>query len=67
MSDSIWRQCSNCKKGIPHGAIYYVCSVSTCNRKRNSLVFCSVDCWDAHVPIANHRKAVAVEETAPRS
>ena len=66
MSESIWRECSNCKKPIRHGQEYHVCSVSTCNRKRNSLVFCSIDCWDAHLPDANHRRAWAVVETAPR-
>jgi len=64
---SKWRLCSNCKKEIAHGAIYYVCSVSTCNRARNSFAFCSVDCWDAHLPIVNHRKASAIEERAPKS
>jgi hypothetical protein len=67
MSDSVWRTCSNCKKPIHHGQLYQVCSVSTCNRKRSSLVFCSVDCWDAHLPDANHRQAWAVEERAPRA
>jgi hypothetical protein len=67
MSESIWRECSNCKKPIRHGQKYLVCSVSTCNRKRNSLVFCTIGCWDAHLPDANHRQAWAVEETAPRA
>jgi hypothetical protein len=62
----IWRECSTCKKGIRHGQAYYVCNVSTCNRKRTGYVFCSVDCWDAHLPLVNHREAWAVEETAPR-
>lgn len=67
MSDNVWRECSTCKKPIHYGQKYQVCNVSTCNRKRNSYVFCSVDCWDAHLPLANHREAWAVEETAPRS
>lgn len=29
------------------------------------LFFCSVPCWDAHVPEARHRDAWAVQETAP--
>lgn len=62
----VWRECSTCKKPIRSGQKYWVCSVSTCNRKRSSYVFCSVDCWDAHLPFANHREAWAVEETAPR-
>ena len=62
-----WRECSECKKPIAHGQKYFVCNVSTCNRKRNSYVFCSVHCWDAHLPLANHREAWAVEEQAPRA
>jgi len=49
------------------GAIYQVCSVSTCNRKRTGLVFCSVACWDSHLPTANHREAWAIEKRAPRA
>jgi hypothetical protein len=65
MNRSFWRECSICKKPIAYRANYQVCSVSTCNRKRTGLVFCSVDCWDAHLPDARHREAWAVEETAP--
>lgn len=61
----IWKTCSSCKKDIPYRASYYVCSVSTCNRKRTGYAFCSVDCWDAHVPMMNHREAWAEERTAP--
>lgn len=62
---SEWKRCSTCKKGLPFGALYYVCSVSTCNRKRTGLFFCSVECWEVHLPMARHREAWAVEETAP--
>jgi len=70
MSDNdpkTWRACSSCKKPIAHGAMYYVCNVSTCNRKRTGLVFCSVDCWDSHVPMMRHRDSWAEERTAPAS
>ncbi len=60
-----WRICSTCKGPIAYGARYWTCSVSTCNRKRTGLVFCSVDCWDAHVPVLRHRDAWAEEQTAP--
>lgn len=60
-----WKRCSTCKADIAFGATYYVCSVSTCNRKRTGLTFCSVACWDQHVPLMRHRDAGAVEETAP--
>lgn len=49
------------------GQKYWVCSVSTCNKKRTGLVFCSVGCWDAHVPMMNHREAWAEERQAPAS
>lgn len=62
---STWRSCSRCKKPIAHGATYLVCSVSTCNRARTGLVFCSMECWDAHLPIARHREAHAEELVAP--
>ena len=66
-SDSVcWRRCSTCKAEIGFGRPYFACSVSTCNRKRTGLVFCSVDCWDAHLPTARHREAWAVEKVAPR-
>ena len=29
------------------------------------MVFCSMDCWDAHVPLAGHREAHAEERSAP--
>jgi len=60
-----WRRCSACKEPIALGAHHYVCSVSTCNRKRTGLVFCSVSCWEVHLPVANHREAWAVEARAP--
>ncbi len=62
---SVWKPCNVCKQPIALGATYWVCSVSTCNRKRTGLSFCSVSCWDAHLPFANHRESWAVEERAP--
>ncbi len=60
-----FRLCSTCKRPIPFESTYYVCSVSTCNRRATALYFCSVPCWDAHVPEARHRDAWAEQETAP--
>jgi histone H3/H4 len=57
-----WKSCSSCKKPIPYGGKYYTCSVSTCNTARLSLVFCSMACWDAHVPTLNHRPGVWANE-----
>lgn len=62
-----WRRCSACKKPIALGSTYWICNVSTCNRKRTGLAFCSVTCWEVHLPVANHREAWAVERTAPLS
>jgi len=61
----IWKRCSSCKQPIAFKAQYYVCSVSTCTRKRTGYSFCSVDCWETHLPMMRHREAWAVEEQAP--
>lgn len=60
-----WRRCSSCKSEIAYAQTYWVCNVSTCNRKRTGLAFCSVSCWDAHLPVMRHREAWARERTAP--
>jgi hypothetical protein len=65
MDDNVWLRCSACKKDIRYNATHWVCSVSTCNRNRTKLVFCSVVCWDSHVAILRHRDAWAVEARAP--
>ncbi len=56
--------CSMCRKAIAMGQRYYRCSVSTCNSGRVKFYFCSMSCWDAHLPTARHRSAYAVEELA---
>lgn len=63
--DSFWRRCSTCKKEIAFSRQHWVCNVSTCNRGGTVFVFCSVPCWDAHVPVMRHRDSWAVEKTAP--
>jgi hypothetical protein len=60
-----FKVCSSCRHSIDFGDIYWVCSVSTCNRKRTGLYFCSVACWEAHLPSMRHREAWAVEKRAP--
>jgi len=57
--------CSACRKQIGFRTIHWVCSVSTCNRSRTRLVFCSVACWDSHLATLRHREAWAVEATSP--
>jgi hypothetical protein len=66
VEQSFWKKCSICKREIAYGAEYQVCSVSTCNRKRTGLVFCTVDCWDAHLGPARHKNAWAEDRTAPK-
>ena len=65
VNSTYWRCCSSCKKEIGFKEKYYVCSVSTCNQQRTGLVFCSVSCWDAHLPFARHRSASAIEKYSP--
>jgi len=64
-SGDYFRVCSTCKKPIAFEAQYYRCSVSTCNRPKLAMFFCSVPCWDAHVPEARHRDAWAEPTRAP--
>lgn len=61
METNYWRKCGSCKKEIGYNTIYQACSVSTCSKT----AFCSVDCWDTHVPIMNHKNAWAEEERSP--
>ena len=65
MPETHWKVCSTCRKEIAFEQKYWVCSVSTCNRKRLGLFFCSLACWDAHLPEARHRDAWAEEKRAP--
>jgi hypothetical protein len=60
-----WKKCTECRTDIAFGATYYQCSVSTCNRARMPLVFCSVVCWDSHLSSVRHRDAGAIEAKAP--
>ena len=60
-----WRECSICRTKLAFGAPYFICSVSTCQRKRNPLYFCSLACWEAHLPMMRHRDAWAEEAIAP--
>ena len=62
-----WRKCSSCKKEIGFNSKYYECSVSTCTGQRTGYVFCSVSCWEVHLPGAKHRDAGAIEKRSPSS
>lgn len=61
----VWKKCSACKKDILLKSRYYQCSVSTCNGVRTGLVFCSVPCFERHLPGARHKDAAAIESFAP--
>jgi LSD1 subclass zinc finger protein len=58
--------CATCRKLIPPGTSAIRCSVASCNTGRLKLRFCSVGCWEKHVPTARHRKAAYTVE-APGS
>lgn len=60
-----WRKCSTCKKEISLNSKYYECNVSTCTGQRTGYVFCSIPCWEVHLPGAKHRNAGAVEKKSP--
>lgn len=62
---NFWRKCSSCKIPIGLNSKYYVCSVSTCNGQRTGYVFCSVPCWEVHLPGARHKDAAAIEMKSP--
>ena len=65
MDRTFWKHCSTCKKEIAFRGRYHACNVSTCNRGHTALAFCSVECWDSHVPLLRHRDAWSLEKTAP--
>ncbi len=60
-----FRLCTTCKRPIGFGADFMQCSVSTCNRNKLAQYFCSLACWDAHLPEARHRDAWAEPMKAP--
>ncbi len=60
-----WKRCGVCKHELGFEAEYYECSVSTCNGGRNHPVFCSVSCWEQHVPVLRHRDAWAEQKRSP--
>lgn len=60
-----WKRCSVCKRDLGFEADYWLCSVSTCTSGRHHPVFCSVNCWDQHVPVMRHRDAWAEQRRSP--
>lgn len=61
MENNVWRKCSTCKKDILLGKAYQECEVSNCKKH----AFCSVDCWNVHNEVMNHKSAGAIEKRAP--
>ena len=60
--NTYWRKCGSCKKEIGFNSIYQMCNVSTCKK----LAFCSVDCWNLHNPVMNHKSSWAEENRSPK-
>lgn len=60
-----WKRCGVCKRPLGFGVEFYECSVSTCTSGRNHTVFCSMSCWDQHVPVMRHRDAWAEQKRSP--
>ncbi len=67
LNQNFWKKCSACKKNLLFNSMYYECSVSTCTGDRTGYVFCSVPCFETHLPGARHRDAGAVEKKSPSS
>ncbi len=65
ITQNYWKKCSSCKKAISLNSKYFECSVSTCTGDRTGYVFCSIACFEVHLPGAKHRSAGAVEKTSP--
>jgi hypothetical protein len=51
-----------CRALIAPEQTRYRCSVSACNAGRIKLCFCSVGCFEKHIPTARHRRATCVVE-----
>ena len=58
-----WRHCGSCKKPIVLNSKYLACTISTCNKT----VYCSMPCFDIHVPVFRHKDAWAEERFSPKN
>jgi hypothetical protein len=54
--------CATCRAVLAPGQARFRCSVTACNAGRLKLRFCSVACFERHVPTARHRKAVCLDD-----
>jgi len=57
-----WRHCGTCKKSIGLNTKHFVCTISGCAKS----VYCSMGCFDAHVPIFRHKDPWAEERLSPK-
>lgn len=64
-SSASWKRCNTCKRDIGFDKAYYACSVSTCTTGRHQPTFCSLPCWNEHVPVLRHRDAWAIQKRSP--
>lgn len=64
-TERFFGRCCMCRKEIPFGSTYFLCSVKTCNLGKTRLYFCSPECFEAHLPTARHRNASCIQEQAP--
>jgi hypothetical protein len=60
--DNVWRHCGSCKGPIELSSTYYACSISSCRKT----AYCSVPCFDDHIPVLRHKDAWAEERIAPK-
>ena len=65
LDQNFWKKCSSCKNPISWNSVYYVCSVTTCNGQRTGYAFCTISCFERHLPGARHKDAGAVEKRSP--
>lgn len=57
-------RCASCRSPIAPTEPRFRCSVSACNAGRLKLRFCTVACFERHVPTARHRRAECIREAA---
>jgi len=61
MTSNTWRHCGSCKKPILFAQTYYLCGIASCKKT----AYCSLPCFDDHVPVMRHKDAWAEELIAP--
>ncbi|MFK7871819.1 MAG: hypothetical protein AB8C84_01430 [Oligoflexales bacterium] len=59
--NNFWKKCGPCGKEITHQTAYFACGTSSCQKS----AFCSLSCWNAHIPLMKHKDAWAEERISP--